>query len=59
MEAAISVNDVTAVCHLARDFQVYSAVGVDDGISGGEAGYLCYTDLGKAVCRVCEFHESI
>ena len=37
VEAAVSVIDVGSVRRMADCFQVHSPVGMDDGVSGGEA----------------------
>lgn len=57
METEVFADDVTAVCDMAHHLQVHSALGMDDGFSGGEAGDVCDADLGAAVCGIREFRE--
>lgn len=52
VETEISSVDVGAFRNLAHYLQVYTLVGLDDGISGSEARDLCAAGVGKEVCGI-------
>lgn len=52
METALSFNDVTTLRRMGNCFQVYSALGMDNGISGGKTSNICDTYLEKNFCRI-------
>lgn len=57
--AEISSGHVRAIRDLADHIQVCPPVGLDDGISGREAGDVRAAGLGKAVCGAGQFCQSI
>ena len=47
METALAACDVSTICNLADYLQVYSTLGMDDGVSGGKTGNVLTSDLGE------------
>ena len=47
VETALAACNVSTICNLADYLQVYSTLGMDDGVSVGKTGNVLTSDLGE------------
>ena len=47
VETALAACNVSTICNLADYLQVYSTLGMDDGVSGGKTCNVLTSDLGE------------
>ena len=59
VETALAACNVSTICNLADYLQVYSTLGMDDGVSGGKTGNVRTSDLGENLGWISKFYRCI